>query len=255
MFKKLRILILLFILVTVALASWRANGRLTSWENTVHITIYPIPADNSAMTAHFIRELEPDAFADIASWMQEESKRYGRVILQPVALHIAPPVAAMPPLPPSQANPFEAIWWSLKLRWWAGQHDDVAGIKPQVRLFVLFHDPEQQPQLPHSTGLNKGQIGVIHAFSSRAQRRQNAVVLTHELLHTFGATDKYERSTLLPIYPQGYAEPAREPRYPQHFAEIMGGRTPINAHQADIPENLERVLIGPATAQEIGLLR
>lgn len=109
--------------------------------------------------------------------------------------------------------------------------------------------------VPHSTGISKGQIGVIHAFASRQQRRQNSVVIAHELLHTFGATDKYDLATLQPIYPQGYAEPERTPRLPQAMAEIMGGRTPIDTNSSEIPDGLADTLIGPGTAREIGMLR
>ena len=35
----------------------------------------------------------------------------------------------------------------------------------------------------------------------------------------------------------------------------MGGRIPISERRADIPASLEQVVIGPATALEIGWLR
>ncbi len=234
MFRKLRILILLLILATVALGAWRTNSRLTAWEHTVHVAIYPIAADDSPATSRFIGELAGDDFADIARWLQEQSDHYGRSVLQPVALRLAPPLATMPPLPPGRPSTLDAILWSLHLRWWASRHDRIDGPQPQVRLIVLFHDPERMSALPHSTGLSKGQIGVIHAFASRPQRRQNAVVIAHELLHTFGANDKYDLATLQPIYPAGYAEPERSPRLPQDKAEIMGGRTPVDEQHADM---------------------
>lgn len=109
--------------------------------------------------------------------------------------------------------------------------------------------------LPHSTGLSKGQLGLIHAFASRQQRRQNNVVIAHELLHTFGATDKYDLATRQPLYPQGYAEPARQPRLPQLLAEIMGGRRPLDLDNSEIPDSLAETLIGPETAGEIGMRR
>lgn len=255
MFKKIRILLLLLVLATVALTAWRANSRLTTWENTVHVAIYPVAADNSPVTARFISELNNDSFADIGQWLQEQSGQYGRSVLQPVALQLAPPVAEQPPLPPAQASALAVAWWSLKLRWWAAQHDRISGPKPQVRLFVLFHDPELTPAVPHSTGLSKGQLGLIHVFANRLQRRQNNVVIAHELLHTFGASDKYDLATRQPIYPQGYAEPGRNPRLPQQMAEIMGGRTPIDNEHAEIPRGLAETLIGPETAKEVGLLR
>lgn len=253
MFKKIRILILLLALVTVGLGAWRANSRLTAWEHTVHVAIYPIAADDSPATARYISELNDDSFADIGQWLQEQSNAYGRAVLQPVAIHLAPPVSERPPLPPNHSSPLDAVLWSLKLRWWAAQHDRISGPKPQVRLFVLFHDPERNAAPPHSTGLSKGQLGLIHAFANRLQRRQNNVVIAHELLHTFGATDKYDLATGQPIYPQGYAEPDRQPRLPQRLAEIMGGRTPINEQLAEIPASLADTLIGPETAREIRL--
>jgi len=255
MFRKFRILFLLLILATVALGAWRADSRLTAWEHTIHVALYPIAGDDSPATADFIRGLDDDSFADIAQWLQEQTAKHGLPILQPVMLRLAPPLAAAPPLPPSQASTLDAVLWSMHLRWWAWQHDRIDGPKPHIRLFVLFHDPEHTSHLPHSTGLAKGQIGVIHAFASRPQRRQNAVVIAHELLHTFGASDKYDFATLQPIYPAGYAEPDKTPRLPQTKAEIMGGRVPLDEQRAEIPASLADTVIGAETAREIGLLR
>lgn len=255
MFRKFRILILLIILATVGLTAWRSNTRLTMWEHSIHVAIYPIAGDNSPVTASYIRSLSNDSFADIAQWMQTQSDKYGRSVLQPIALNVAPPLSETPPLPPHPASALDVLWWSLKFRWWASQHDRISGPKPDIRLFVLFHDPERNGSVPHSTGLSKGQIGLIHAYASRLQRRQNNIVIAHEMLHTFGATDKYDLSSLQPIYPEGYAEPERNPRLPQTMAEIMGGRTPIDAQNAEIPDRLTDTVIGPATAREIGLMR
>ncbi|MGE5471802.1 MAG: hypothetical protein ACM3X0_13460 [Bacteroidota bacterium] len=253
MFKKFRILILLLILASVGVGAWRANSRLTAWEHTVHVAIYPVAADDSPATARFISELNGDSFADIGDWLQGQSKQYGRALLQPVAIQVAPPVSGQPPLPPDHPSALDAMQWSLKLRWWAAQHDAIGGPKPQIRLFVLFHDPERNPAVPHSTGLSRGQLGLIHAYASRLQRRQNNIVIAHEMLHTFGASDKYDLATGQPIYPQGYAEPQRQPRLPQELAEIMGGRTPLDETHAEMPARLAATLIGPETAREIGL--
>jgi hypothetical protein len=253
MFRKFRIVILLLVLATVGLGAWRANTRLTAWQHTIHVALYPVAADDSPITAGFIGQLDSEDFADIGQWLQGQSDKYGRSVLQPVSIRLGPLVSDLPPPPPSRASTFETIVWSLKLRWWAAQHDTISGPQPQVRLFVLFHDPERNGAVPHSTGLSKGQIGVIHVYASRQQRKQNAVIIAHELLHTFGATDKYDLATLQPLYPQGYAEPERQPRLPQSLGEIMGGRTPIDEHQAEIPASLSDTVIGPETAREIGL--
>ena len=78
------------------------------------------------------------------------------------------------------------------------------------------------------------------------------MIVAHELLHTLGATDKYDFADNLPLYPEGYAEPDKQPLYPQGFAELMAGRLPISSNQADIPAGLIETLIGSKTAMEIG---
>ncbi len=74
--------------------------------------------------------------------------------------------------------------------------------------------------------------------------------IVHELMHTLGATDKYGQANM-PVHPQGYAEPYRDPLYPQRKAEIMGGRIPLSAHKSKMPEKLGEVVVGEYTATEI----
>ena len=86
MFRKFRIQILLFVLATVGLSAWRATTRLSAWEHTVHVALYPIAADNSPATAAYLATLENDSFEDIGQWIDQESRRYGKSVLQPVVV-------------------------------------------------------------------------------------------------------------------------------------------------------------------------
>jgi len=79
----------------------------------------------------------------------------------------------------------------------------------------------------------------------------NNVVIAHEILHTLGATDKYDPATLAPIYPDGYGDPEREPRFPQELTEIMAGRYALDASTFEMPASLADVVVGEATAREI----
>jgi len=98
-------------------------------------------------------------------------------------------------------------------------------------------------------------VGVINAFASPAMAGSNNTIIAHELLHTLGATDKYDPATNLPRFPDGYADPEQHPRYPQEYAEIMGGRIPLTTSQAETPRSLAQTLIGQATAREIKWLQ
>jgi len=116
------------------------------------------------------------------------------------------------------------VLWSLSLRYYAARAAVVpSGPAPPIRLFVVYHDPALTPRVPHSAGLDKGLIGVAHVFAVARMSGSNHVVVAHELLHTLGATDKYDPATDAPLFPDGFGDPQQEPRYPQARAEIMAG--------------------------------
>jgi hypothetical protein len=100
-------------------------------------------------------------------------------------------------------------------------------------------------------GLQKGQIGVVYAFAADWMTGANDVVIAHELLHTLGATDKYNAGDSSPRFPDGYGDPLQSPLFPQQTAELMAGRRMIAPNQWEQAENLDEVVIGAATAQEI----
>src|SRR2546430_12459559 len=147
---------------------------------------------------------------------------------------------------------FRSAWWSLKLRWFAAHAAAAPGrAPPRIRIFMLYHDASTLPSVPDSHGLQKGLIGVVHAFAERAMAGSNNVVIAHELMHTLGATDKYDLGTGAPSYPNGFADPDRHPLYPQARAEIMAGRRALSAQESEMPQGPGDVVVGPATAQEI----
>jgi hypothetical protein len=91
----------------------------------------------------------------------------------------------------------------------------------------------------------------VHAFASPRFGGQNQVVIVHEMLHTLGATDKYDPVTEHPVYPDGYVDPGQQPLYPQYRAEIMAGSIPLSETRSKLPRNLNEVEIGAQTAVEI----
>jgi len=254
MWRKLRIGLLLIVLATVALGAWRAKTRSTEWRHTLHVAIYPINADGRPATEQYIRQLDRDDFEAVETWFEDQTRRYGVNVTRPVRIAIAPPLTRRPPAPPARPSGLDVLLWSLQMRYWAWKNDDIDGPRPDIRLFAQYYDPATTPAVQHSVGLEKGLIGLANLFASRQEHGGNLVVLTHELLHTLGATDKYDLTTTLPRFPDGYAEPQRSPRYPQRLAEIMGGRIPIAPQAAEIPRQIRLTLVGEMTAREIGWL-
>ncbi len=254
MFKTIRIILLLCVLAIVAWGTWRTQVNSVKWKYTLPVNIYPINADGRAATQTYIQSLTVDDFKPLEVFMQSEAKRYGRESLASVEVRLGRPIVSLPPLVPVRGGPLQVALWSLQMRWWAWRHGDTAGPAPQVKMYLLYFDPALRQRLDHSTALQKGLIGLAQVFASPAMAGPNNIVITHEFLHTLGATDKYDFSTNQPRFPDGYADPNKEPRFPQAFAEVMGGRTPLSPTQSEQPVNLKRVLIGEETAREINWL-
>ncbi len=251
MARPLRILILLVILALVA--GMTAGERLwvRSWSRPLAVAVYPVAMD--AASADYVARLGAEDFREIADYIAAEAQRWQQAGVPAPRIGLKAPIREAPPMAQGRGV-LDAVVFSLRLRWYAFRHTPFWDSLGTVRLFVLYHDIEGSAALPHSLGLQKGLLGVVHVFASDAQRAQNNVVITHELLHTLGAKDKYGAGGL-PIHPAGYAEPYADPLLPQTRAEIMGGRVPITESRAEIPDSLADTLIGYATAAEIGWSR
>lgn len=251
MFKYFRIAVLLLVLAGVALGAWRSKTRAVEWKYTLPVNVYTINADGSTATAEYLSHLKPADFKPIEAFMQEEAKRYGREGHASIAIRMGDALATLPPEPPRSGNPLQVVFWSLHMRWWSYRNAETHGPGPQVKLFLLYFDPAHRSRLEHSTGLQKGLLGRVNVFAASEMASQNLVVITHELLHTLGATDKYDMSNNQPQFPDGYAVPDQLPLLPQRYAEIMAGRIPLTADKAEIPATLEQALVGEKTAREI----
>jgi hypothetical protein len=250
MWRALRIGILLVILVIAAGETWSDRFRTTSWKDTLWIGVFPVNGDSRPASDRYMTALDREQFAAIEEFFAREAGSFGVPIGRPVKMELYPRVAELPPrLAPGAGIPGR-LWWNLRMRYysWRTASDTLA----DIRMFVLYHDPDRTPSVPHSVGLQKGLFGVVYAYASRDMDATNNIVIAHEVMHTLGATDKYDPATDLPVFPDGYGEPDAEPRYPQRWAEIMGARTAIAADEAEMPVNLDEVVVGQQTAAEIG---
>ncbi len=255
MFKVFRIFVLLVILAVVASTALMQRWQAQSWQRIQVITVYPINLQGDAATDTYIDQLNDSAFADIAPYFQAQARQFGLPLSTPVQVVLGRRVRDLPPPVPQQGGVLSAMTWSLKMRWWAWRKTPPSSPVPDVRLYLLYHPGDFNGPLPHSTGLEKGRMGLVHLFASRAQQGPNQVVIAHEALHTFGASDKYDPATLMPAFPDGYAAPDQQPTLPQDQAELMAGRIPVRPTEARMPASLAQTVIGRRTAEEINWLR
>lgn len=252
-FRRLRILLLLGVLAAVVSFTWLDQFMVRGWRAPLDVQVIPINGDGSAHADAAIHALKADDFADIDAFLQRELARYGVKQSPAMQVTLRPELKRRPPAPPRDGSVLKTMLWSLKMRGWVyRQSGEWLPQLGTIRLFLLYHAPQDGVALEHSLGLQKGLIGVVHVFADPGQAGQNNIVIAHELLHTLGASDKYGAGGM-PRYPEGYAEPQLPQSVPRREAEIMAGRL-LNARgQAVIPAGLERCLIGPLTAREVGL--
>jgi hypothetical protein len=243
-----RIAILLVALVLVFAVTHGERWWVRNGSRPLDVVIYPVVAD--AAGEAYLARLQPEEFRDVGAFFAAQGQRWRHQPSPSPVFHLRPVVHDLPPLDQAH-NVWDAVRLSLRLRWYAFRHTPFWGSFGRVRLFVLYHDATPGHSLPDSHGMQKGLVGVVHVFASEEQRAQNNIVIAHELLHTLGATDKYDAAGQ-PVFPTGFAESTREPRYPQDKAEIMAGRIPVSADRAEIPGSLEETVVGYATAAELG---
>jgi hypothetical protein len=254
MWKKIRVFILLVVLATVVQQTFLDKADL-DWKDNFYVAVYPVNADASFEVGAYIKTLKREDFEPVVEYFATESERYKLGMRHPVEVQLGDAIEKIPPAPPTDGSMLNTIIWSLKFRFFAWNNSPKVAVKPDIRLYLLYHNPATSPVLSHSTALDKGRVGRVNLFGDKGYAKQNLVILSHELLHTLSASDKYDLADNLPAYPDGYAEADKSPRYPQDFAELMGGRVPISETQAEIPESLAQTLIGEKTAHEIGWMK
>ena len=249
--KAFRIILLLCVFVFVAFYSKLQRLESTAWAEPLEVSIYPINGDGGLLTEQYISTLSTKNFFSIDTFFKKQWNLYSEFDFDPIAVTLKSLVISQPPVPPADSNVLKIIFWSLRLRLWSYQNS-VGGDKSTVNIFVRYHQEDDSKRLAHSLGLQQGLIGVVNAYASAEYQEQNNVVIAHELLHTVGASDKYNLTTGQPIYPSGFAIP--DDNYRQSKAEIMAGKIPVNERESIMPISLRQCVIGHETAKEIGWL-
>ena len=253
-FKLIRIVVLLSIFFVILVGTWMNERRLASWERPVWVTIYPIVADDVDETVRYVKGIEESDFEDINAFLARDLSLYGVSLTPPLKFQLAPVSSELPPAIPERHSYVSIALWSLEMRWWSWRMKQEDGlISPDIQMFVLYHTIGRDSEMNVSVGMRKGMYGLVKAYAGVGMHPKNQVVIAHELLHVLGATDKYVMANGEPDFPFGYAEPNKQPLFPQELAEIMGGRIPLSAYDSVMPDSLKQCRIGRKTAEEIGL--
>ena len=134
--------------------------------------------------------------------------------------------------------------------------DTHAGFDPDAcdaRIYLVLRSPDD-PERTFVEGNSQlgGWHGLVEVELDDSMIDFSLFVAAHEMFHTLGATDKYDaHGTKIP---DGLAEPDLRPMYPQRYVELMARMRPLGHGEEMLPDTLDELRVGPATAREIGWL-
>jgi hypothetical protein len=267
--QRARMFVLLCVFGVVAVWGFGRQARREarrSWGRPLHVAVVllcPEPLDEPVVQAF------RQAAGSATRFVQIERARYASDVLlargtapfdrgPPIYFHVLGPIA--PETMPATPAPGSSLWSEL------AQHlallRTLRAIDRQVGLASERYDermyvharraqPGRAARFVEGVGEAGGEVGVVSVDLDVSMVQAAWTAVIHEVLHTLGASDKYDASGRA-LYPDGFAEPARVPPYPQRLAEIMVGEIPLAPDRGKLPLTLDQVRVGASTAREIG---
>jgi len=256
-FYLLRVAVLLSVLGAVLLYAYhdvRERHLRTDWRRTLTVSLVVVP--EGPLDEEATKALEQRSVA-LEARLAREMARYRQgpppfdllVTVMPYGL------APAPPRPPDDPED----WWgtivfNVQLTSWVDDVDEVAGLGGatfDASVYLVAEDANGRSTLTvEGTGQQGGRIGVVKVDLAEEMVDTTLFVVAHELFHILGASDKYD-ATGEPLRPEGLADPDQEPLYPQRHAEVMARHRAVSPDQSVVPEHLDELAVGPATAREI----
>lgn len=258
----MRVSILLFILFVVslyAIKDLRSRRGRNAWDHTLDVALVVVHVDGTpAVDPDAIRVLE-ERLPALDDRLQAEAERYRPGIGKPVHFRLRGPViVSTPPPSPKSEGVTDLAKQAVEMKKWLNDVDPRAGIEPDQwdsRIYVSVRKPASVARaFVEGESEQDGRVGNVAVELDASMADLTLIVVAHELMHTLGATDKYDANGRS-LVPDGLAEPDRTPLYPQRFAEVMSRNRPLSPTNEVIPLTLDELAVGKKTAQEIGWLK
>lgn len=195
-----RYLVLLLILLCFAAHNFVTHQKFSHWEHTLTVKFFPINADNTTETQNYIKHLTQDDITPIETFINHQAALYGVSNTEITRIELSKHNLSAPPPFPDDDNTLSNIFWSIKLRLWHTLTQLRTGnYNSDVAIYALYHSPTSTHTLSDSISLKEGRIVVANIFADSAYSGSNQVVVTHEIFHTFSATDKHDPKTNYPL--------------------------------------------------------
>jgi hypothetical protein len=256
-FRRARVAFLIFVLLFTAAWGahryWHRRSR-GSWEQPIQVGLVLLSPDGDADAERW-----RDAADALSLRLDEEMARWRGPGGSAFQISVVGPVRWIGTLPftPSTAAPLDRAVHAVEV--WRTVRDveraaDGAAGGFEVRVFFLCASPPgSQVGFAEGSGAVNGEVAFVRG-SCGLDLSLALQTIGHELLHTVGATDRYDASGHSRV-PDGLADPGRLPLYPQVHAEWMAGEVALAPGRGRLPASIDELRVGEATAREIGWIR
>jgi hypothetical protein len=256
-FRRVRIAALLGVLVfTTAWGAWTAWNRhvRTRWDRPLQVGLVLLARADGLDAEHWRR-----AAAVLSSRLAAEMERWRGPGPAPFQITVVGPLRfdGTFPMEPASGSLLDRVRHALDLWRTSREVERLAGGAAggfDLRVLFLADSMAGGPVgFAEGAGALNGEVALVRG-SATGDLSIPLQAIGHELLHTVGATDKYDGSGHARD-PDGLADPDRQPRYPQVHAEWMVGEVPTAPGAGRLADSLDELQVGPATAREIGWAR
>jgi len=258
-FFQVRVTLLLIVLAGVLLWAgndwWRRRERKT-WRHPLRVALVlvvrePLPAEaTDALTSRAL-DLERRLNEELARHAGPSARGFSIVVMGPVPATTVVPLIGEQDFMGLVRHSF-ALWrWTRDV----DRRANVAWRGYDSRIYLVTQPAHsEQPAFVEGESEDGGRVGVALADIRPDTVDFALFVAAHELFHTLGASDKYDAQGRAKLT-EGFAEPDKQPLYPQRGAELMARNVPISPTSERPPEKLSELFVGRETAREVGWLK
>jgi len=255
-FFQIRVTVLLAILAAVLIWGYRDIARRkarTTWQRRLDVAIVLVARE--ALDAGAEQRLRAEIPA-LEDRLAAEFARWRATTFRPFKFDFYGPVQASgaPPATPGDGV-LELARYTFELWRYLRDIDDAAGLRASSvdsAIYVVARRPKSQSRtFVEGTSQEGGKVGLVEVELDDTISDFALFVAAHELMHTLGASDKYDEGGHT-LVPSGLPEPDKTPLYPQRYAEVMARNVALGASEERPPRSLDELAVGAATAAEIG---
>jgi hypothetical protein len=254
-FYRARICLLLTILAGVVL--WAGNDHYqrrarTSWQRSLRVALVlaerePIEPSTIVLLTARVHELERR--------LAGEYRRCDGRVFTPFSFEVMGPVRVDQAPPQGHEQSLLGLFPETYERWrWTRDIDARAGVEQRAydaRIYLVMKPAQGGLAFVEGESEYGGRVGVAQADIDPEMIDFALFVAAHELMHTLGASDKYDAEGRA-VFPGGFARPDKLPLFPQPGAEIMARNLPLAPSSERPPNTIDELFVGDATACEIG---